>query len=559
MKKIPLILTILIILFGFWIRFYRLDLNSPSIYTDEASRFFDLANLFKPTQSFLDFLYKNLFLRLTTFTWFLDLTPLGVRLPSVGFGTLFLILIYWLAKEINFEKKKDWQLIPLVTLILATFLPWEVHLSRIGYTSVILSLIMVGIHWLIYLKAKTVKAYFLSLFFLLLAAYFYPSMVLIGPLALVLVLFKIWQLNFSTKYKKMILIISLILIAIFAYMFFKRGFYYRGFDLAIWRDINVTAAENIDRGLARLSNPTIFSLNLNPELVGRFFYNRPIAIINNFFRIYLSFYSPDFLFLKGDSILRHSTGRFGVLYPFLLPFLVYGVFLFFTKGEKKTKEMFLFWLLVSPIPAALTKDGDGYLLRATYMLPLLTYLSSLGLVEFLKIFENKLKIVLTIFLFLIFSFSIYSFLFNYFHVYPAKSARSFEYGFKELADWQRREDEQSLLVIWEGYYPRSYFGFWQPSFYKNLSDFIVKKITIEQSNFYQGGENLYFSLPRTENDLQIFLKENKISFLALPGDLKESFSSYQLFKQKPINIINYPDQTPAFYLYQIFSTSVIKD
>jgi len=286
-------------------------------------------------------------------------------------------------------------------------------------------------------------------------------------------------------------------------------------------------------------------------LIGRIFYNRPIAIVNSFVRIYLSFYSPDFLFLKGDPILRHSTGRFGVLYTFLIPFLIYGAFLLFTKGERKTKEMFLFWLLVAPIPAALTKDGSGYLLRVTNMLPLLTYLSALGLVQFLKLFKSKLKIVLAIFLFFLFSFSTYSFLFNYFHVYPAKAARSFESGFKELADFQKEENFQTLLIIWEDYYPRSYFGFWQSSFYKNLNNFTVKKISVEQSNFYQAAENLYFSLPRTENDLQVFLKDNKISFLALPADLKESFNSYQLFQEKPVKSIEYPDRTPVFYLYQI--------
>jgi len=554
-KKLPLVLAILIVLVGFLVRFYRLNLNFPSLYADETSWYFGLANLLKPAQSFLDFFYKNFFLRLITFTWLLGLTPLGVRLPSTVFGTLFLFLIYWLAKEINFEKKKTWQITPLVTLILAAFLPWGVHLARIGHVLVILSLTMVGIHWLIYLRAKTIKAYFWSLLPLFLAAYFYLSMVLIGPLALILVIYKIWQLKPSIKVKKTILITGIILIALFSLVFLKRGGSSRGLDLAIWRDVNITAAENIDRGLARFSNPTIFSLNHNPELVSRFFYNRPMAVINTFTRIYLSFYSPDFLFLKGDPTLRHSTGRFGVFYPFLLPFLIYGAFLFFAGGERKTKEMFLFWLLVSPIPAALTKGGDGYLLRVTYMLPLLTYLSALGIVEFLKLFKRKLKIILSVLLFFIFVFNTYNFLFNYFHVYPASSARSFEYGFKELTEFQKENNFKTLLVIWDGYYPRSYFGFWQPSFYKNLNNFTVKKITVGQSDFYQVNESLYFSLPYIENDLQIFLKENKISFIALPGDLKGSFNNYQLFKQNPINIINYPDQSSAFYLYQIFSTT----
>lgn len=547
-KKLSLVFIFLIVLAGFGVRFYRLDLNLPSIYADEASWYFGLANLLNPAQSFLDFIYKNFFLRSITFTWFLDLTPLGVRLPSAIFGTLLLFLIYWFAKEINFGRKKTWSFIPLVTLTLAAFLPWGIHLSRIGHVFVILSLIMVVIHWLIYLKAKTIKDYLLSLLPLILAAYFYPSFVLISPLAFLLVLFKIWQLKPSVKIKGIIFLLG----ALFIFYFFNLSYNNaRGFDLAIWRDVNVTAAENIDRGLARLSEPTIFSFNRNPDLTARLFYNRLVAIANAFTRIYLSFYSPDFIFLKGDPTLRHSTGRFGILYPFLLPFLIYGAFLLFTKGEKKTKEMFLLWLLVSPIPAALTKGGDGYLLRATSMLPLLTYLSALGIAEFLRLFKSKLKIFFAVLIFAVFAFNTYNFLFNYFHVYPASSARSYEYGFKELSNFQKENNFQPLLVIWEGYYPRSHFGFWQPYFYKNLNNFPVKKITIDQSDFYQTWNNLYFSLPKTENDLQIFLKENKISLLALPGDLKPSFNNYQLFEQKPIEVINYPDQTPAFLLYKL--------
>ena len=169
----------------------------------------------------------------------------------------------------------------------------------------------------------------------------------------------------------------------------------------------------------------------------------------------------------------------------------------------------------------------------------------------LKLFKSKLKIFLAVLIFAVFAFNTYNFLFNYFHVYPASSARSYEYGFKELTDFQKENNFESLLVIWEGYYPRSYFGFWQPDFYKNLNNFVVKKTEVSQSSFYQAWDNLYFSLLRTENDLQIFLKENKISLLALPGDLKPNFSNYQLFEQKPVEIINYPDQTSAFFLYKL--------
>ncbi|MGB9637631.1 MAG: hypothetical protein ACPLY7_02420, partial [Microgenomates group bacterium] len=319
----------------------------------------------------------------------------------------------------------------------------------------------------------------------------------------------------------------------------------------IWRDVNVTANENLDRGLARLSSPSIFSLNHDPEFVGRLFYNYPLAVTRVFLRNYLSFFSPDFMFLKGDPVLRHSSGRFGELYLLFLPFLIYGIFLMVTKGESKTKEMFLFWILAAPIPAAITKDGAGYLLRVVTMLPLLTYLSALGFVGSLGFFGKKIKIIYFLTVSLMFIFSVYNFLFNYFHVYPSFSARSFEYGFRQLADFQREKNNQALVVIWDGFYPHLHFRFWQKTDYKEYLNNKISTIIINESRFTKAFYNLYFSLPRKEDDLLFFLDQNAIDYLALPSGLIGKFDHYKLFKNKPIQVIDYPDQTPAFYLYKI--------
>lgn len=547
-KLASILLIVFIILLGLFVRCYRLNLNVPSLYSDEVGEYKTYIIFQEPINSLPDFLYKNFYLKPINFTWFLGLTPLGVRLPSAVYGTILLFFLYLFAKQINFMQIKNQGLIPYVALVLFSFVPWGIHLSRLGYIFVLLYLMMMSLHWILYIKATTLKGYFFSTIPLFLAAYCYPSGIIIGPLFIAILITKIGK-NYFRKNIGVFSLLAIMTIGIFIMLFFNAG--QRGFDLAIWRDVNVTANENVDRGLARLSSPTIFSFNQNPDVVGKLFYNHSVAVVNVFVRNYLSFLSPDFLFLKGDPILRHSTGRFGVLYPLLLPFLVYGIFLMVTKGNSKAKQMFFFWIIVSPIPAAITKDGSGYLLRVTTMLPLLTYLSALGFVGSLEFFTKKSKIIYFFSMTLLFVYSVYSFLFQYFQVYPLSSARSFEYGFKELADFQKEKSNQSMLVIWDGYYPNSYFRFWQKTDYKEYFDAKMSTVLVSESKFSKTFYNLYFSIPSTEKDLIAFVNQNAVSYLVLPEDFKIKFSDYQIFKNTPEKIINYPDTSPAFSIFKV--------
>ncbi len=231
--------------------------------------------------------------------------------------------------------------------------------------------------------------------------------------------------------------------------------------------------------------------------------------------------------------------------------MIYGAFLFFKSKDWKIKQIFLVWILISPVPAAITKDGAGYLLRAITMMPFLTYLSALGLVESIKLIKPKFKLIYLLIITGIGLYFIYSFLFAYFHVYPARAAKSYEFGFKELSDFQIKHESKPTLVVWDGYYPHLYFRFWQATDAKEYSLFIPTKIQINQSVFYKMYPNLYFSLPQSVTDLREFLEEDDISFIVFPSELRERYSEYPLLDQPPFETVFYPDKTPAFYIYQI--------
>ncbi len=550
-KKDTFFLMGAILLGALVLRVYRLGLNVPPLFGDEVGGNYNaLIKLFSPAPFFIR-IPRILFAVFSTYIWFLGFSPLAVRLPVAIYGTVLVVSLYFFAKAVNreLEERNEW--VGPLTSILVAVLPWSLHISRLAHTGVLIFMNLVSLHWIFYLKAQKTKKYLLSLLPLLLATYFYPSSLILTPLVFILVFRRVYFLIDKQKIKKYLMVFcGFLLMAVIFFTLALFRFKERGFELAIWRDVNVTADTDHWRSLARISSPTAFTLFSNPEKTNRFFFNYPVSVLNIFFRNYWSFFSPDFLFLKGDPVLRHSTQMVGVLYPFLAPFLVYGAFLLFSSRNRKLKEFFLFWILVSPLSAAITRDGQGYLYRVLTMLPLFTYLSALGLMRFLLSFKGKIRLALSATFLLIAVCSTLYFLYGYFQVYPALAAKSYEFGFKELSDFQVSHNSEPMLVIWDGYYPHFYFRFWQATPVREYSLFSPKDIHIGQSVFHQRYPNLYFSLPRKEADLRGFLEKNGIVYFAFPAILKEKFSGYSFLTLTPFKVVNYPDGAPAFEIYE---------
>lgn len=555
MKKKTFIILAIIFAIGIFLRFYRLGLNIPNLYSDETlGHYMSWVRMSDPSLS----LFSKIFLAIKTapdsLTWLFGLSVFGARLPSALYGS-FLILAAYLfglsVSKINFGSKAN--LISLVMAGLIAVLPWSFMMSRL-YATFSFILILVCLHIYLYVKAKKTVDYLTCLIPLIIASCLYSSMVIIVPLGSLLVYYDIWKI--SDRQQKIKISFSALFLFFAAIVFFSYRFHIfeissRGLDLAIWRDENTTYETDKYRGLSWNSQPAFFSFNIPPEnLADKIFYNRLVANVSIFARNYLSFFSPDWLFLKGDPILRHSIGVVGEFYPFLIPLLIYGIYIFSLKSDKKTKRLFIFWIIISPIPAAITKDGYGYLLRVITMMPFLTFLCGLGIVESFNLFKDKWKYVYGIYLGLVALYSINFFFFNYFHVYPALSERSYEYGFKQLSDFQENNGNKSLLVLWDGYYHNSDFRFWQQTTYEQYMSFKLKKISIGSSDFWQTFPNLYFSSPKKYQDYLLFVKQYRPSYIVLPDTYFVKYpQEIETSLGKPTEIIYNPDQSPALKIY----------
>jgi hypothetical protein len=565
-NKIYLVMLVGIFILGLSIRLYHLDQNRPNLYTDEAGgNYYTWVDLNNPQISWI---YKVYPLAMS-YAWFLGLTPLAARLPSAFYGSLIPIFIYFLARSIVHQKS-----VRLTAAFLGAIVPWSFMISRISFAQIPIVICLVCLHFILFIGAKNIRRHLISLVPLLIATFLYPSMIIISLLPICLVGYQIFRLASPRQksFASLVLIATSFAVGVSFFGVYK-GFSLgsRGIDMAIWRDVNVTADSNLYRGLSRLSQPTIFSFGQKTETVAnRILYNYPLSVLGVFTKNYLSFFSPDFLFIKGDTTLRQSTGMVGSFFVILAPFLIFGAFsLWNSNVQAKTKIAFLIWILISPIPGAITKDGPGYLLRVVTMMPFLTYLSALGIVEAVKVVDRrwsvddglrgkKLPLLSTIVhslpsivIFGAITFSTYSFLFGYFHVYPALAASHFEYGFKELSDFQVTHRSLPMLVVWDGYYPQRQFRFWQQTPASEYSSFTPKSIEVGASVVYQTFPNLYFSLPKTVEDLRQFIAGSKVPYLVLPADFLVRNPEYKRPDKEMVDVIKYPDGSTAFVIYNV--------
>ncbi len=541
----------IIFIVGLFLRLYRLNVDSPSLYADEMGHYFTLGALrsheLNPVQSLVGFIFTS--------TWFLGLNPLGFRFSSAIFSSLIVIVGFFFAKTVSqLSGSKFYLRVALVFALLCAVIPWNIAIARIGHTHVPLVVLLSLWHLTVYLNSKNWKSKIISFVPFLVSCYFYPTLIIMSPFILLLPAKELlWDSAINKKYLFAFIFIFLVSVSyllINKYQVYNRSS--RGLDLAIWNDTNVTADSNLYRGAARLSAPSVFSFGVEPEkIANKLVFNYPVSVASVFTKNYLSFFSTDFLFLKGDGVLRHSIGMVGNFYVFLLPFMAYGAFVFFRDQTTKNKIIFATWIIASPLPAAFTKDGATYLLRAITLMPFLTYFCSLGIVTVYELFKSGfLKIIYTLILFLVALFSIYYYFYGYFHVYPSLSASSFEYGFKELAIFQKTSPGK-MLVIWEDKYPFAYFCFWQNLPYSACRpDKTETRVVLGGSRVDFPIPELLFSLPQSDLDLEQIISVQKPKFLALPGKYKEMFF-YLSENYTIVSIVKNPDLTTAFEIYEI--------
>ena len=309
------------------------------------------------------------------------LNEFAVRFPSALFGTLTVLLVYFLGLKI-----RNWKLGITAALLLAIS-PWHLQFSRAAFEANLgLFLTVLGFFWspalALSMYAYHANRIFALLLFLVLAAtgriknFWLSSLVF-----LILILPLLWQLNSPLIRQR-----------------FNETSAFATLE-PILRSNELIAAD----GGGRLA-----------KIIHHRYWQYSRIFLTNYF----NHFNFNYLFLSGDSNPRHSVQSVGYLYLIQFPFLIYGLLLSL-KRHNKLDLLLLAWLFLAPIPAALTLASPHGLRSLSMIIPL-TIITAIGLTRFKKIFLIILLLELG------------HYLYVYYQIYPAKWASVWQAGYKPM-------------------------------------------------------------------------------------------------------------------------------
>lgn len=163
------------------------------------------------------------------------------------------------------------------------------------------------------------------------------------------------------------------------------------------------------------------SINVNQGLWGVFNLHRLLPIL----RSYLTYFSPEIIFLHGDKSLIHSTGQIGVFSYFVIPLFILGIISMFIQKNNFTK-FFLIIFLTFPIASAIVNEPQR-ISRSLVVIPLLSIIATYGY-DFLISSKEKISKHFTNILILLIGIHFTLFLYDYFGNYAVRAQSWFNYN-----------------------------------------------------------------------------------------------------------------------------------
>ncbi|OGD63405.1 hypothetical protein A2160_02935 [Candidatus Beckwithbacteria bacterium RBG_13_42_9] len=531
-----LILLSLVILLAIVLRFYHLSSNPPAPYWEEAALGYDAYSILKtgkdfhgqsfPLVAFESFgdWKPSLYFYASVFPIkFFGLDVFSVRFASALAGVLTVLLIYLIVKTLlNYQTA-------LLSALLLTISPWHLQLSRVGFeTNLGLFLVVLGFYFFLNGLKKGWWLILASLSWGLSIYAYHALRVFIPLMGLTLGIYYLRQLWL----KKTWMISGIIL-----------------FFILIFPVINVLNQPQIQQRFAETSafttlEPILTSNRLIAEdgegKLAKLIHHRFWQYLNIFTNNYVSHFSFDYLFLKGDSNPRHSVQLVGNLYLVQLPFLILGIYYLFSKKRWRLLPL-LFWLILAPIPAAIT-TAVPHALRSLPMVIPLIILSAYGLVELTaamkKSFPKKFILlycsIALLLLILLAEFSRY--LFIYYVDYPRDNSQYWQYGYREMINYvtDHQGNYAHIYITRELGRPSIYYWFYNQTDPRQVQ--AVSKVVPKDQGEYLAFDKIDFSLP--EGD-----KLQKPALVVMSQE-EAKFGT-------PLKKINYLNGERAFTIYEL--------
>lgn len=445
------LILLAIVLFAFFLRFYRLDQVPPSLYWDEASLGYnafsivqtlrDEHGVFMPVSNFAafgDYKAPGYIYAIVPFIRLFGLSEMAVRAPSALAGTLLVLVTYFLVLELGQKKR-----VAIIAALFVAVSPWSLQMSRAGFEANLATLFS-GMGVLFFLAAvyrKSFRFYILSSIFFIASMYTFNSHRIFSPIlaaGLSLIFIKDIVKNLKKSFFFYLLSVVLVLPLI---PFLLSSVGQLRFNEVSWiNDLNIV--KNSNSLISK--NGNIWWANI--------IYNRRVFYADEFAKHYFDHYRPDFLFVNGDVNPRLSVRTVGIMYLLDFPLLVLGLIFLIRKRNKMSAALF-FWLLIAPIPAAMARETP-HALRILNVLPVPQIISALGLFWIVTKWKRIVPLAA-----LIIAVSAGVYLKGYYLDYPQKYDMDWQYGYKQAVQYVATIKDNYQKINVTGFYGRAYIYF----------------------------------------------------------------------------------------------------
>lgn len=380
-------------------------------------------------------------------------TDFAVRLPSAIAGIGTVLLVYVLALDL-FSKEKYVKLIALLSAAMVTIMPWSILFSRTGFEAHIGQAFLLASAWIALRVWKRPWLLVLSSLLGAIAVYSYFSVRFVFPVVLV----GIFLFQIEKKHWKQQVLYCVGCLALFGLLV-----------LPMANSPYYTAMQSLRFSTKNILNTTNFVAETNRlrelggnTVIARLIYHRDVFMAKELIRHFADYLNFSYLFVDGDTNLRHGTGETGILLFGMFPLFVVGLFTLARK-HKKLSCILLLWYAAALLPASVPYDTP-HALRSLNALGVLGLILGIGTAEITvklwygSMIQKFLFASLVVFL----SFNFLSFWHDYTTHYPQRSATAWGKTRKELGLFIKErkdryekiqiaaDDHLFLWVVWYG-------------------------------------------------------------------------------------------------------------
>ncbi len=425
------VLLIAIVVLAFVLRIYQVAAIPPALSWDEVSIGYNAYSILKvgkdehgkflPVDVFAGYGdYKpplTIYLTVPSIAIF-GLNEFSVRLPSVLFGTLTVLLTFFLVKEL-FGLSTIYDPRSTIAALLLTISPWHIQLSRGGFEANIATFfIALGVCFVA--KARNNSRYLLWCWLPFVAGiYTFNSARYVGPLLGAGLL--VWIFPTIKKHWKQTLLgmaLALVLLMPIVPHLVSKEARLRFAEVNIFSDVGIVETAN-----ARIAHD-------KNKLVAGVVDNRRLGYAREYLKHFFDNLEPNFLFIHGDGNPKFSIQDVGQLYLIEAPLLILGIFWVFTMSPS-IGWLFAYWVIVSLIPAGVARETP-HALRIENSLPVWQMWVAFGIMYVVSVVKKRSwkRVVVGVLIFA-YSLNVGFYLHNYYRHYAREFSSEWQYGYKQ--------------------------------------------------------------------------------------------------------------------------------